>query len=242
MPVFDNYIFKKFTKAIADSFNNGKAKIFLDALCSTIFHQSHFHCIPGTVDSTDFDFKVDVVVPAELTGKSPQRSPRTSLRTISYSGASTPLSSNDDGSSHGNGQGKTHKKGVRCPDYVVMNQSDEMPHIIIEIKSHHKFTAVHVGMAQLISFGLSVRHKKELNRPLHLIYIDSEIWIVAVLPPFREELKSTVQGYRFRLFDGNFEADLFLDKKKFFWLLRYLNEISQKDAKFTLPYEAKYFP
>ena len=62
------------------------------------------------------------------------------------------------------------------------------------------------------------------------------------MPPIREELKSTIQGYRFRLFDGNFEADLFLDKKKFFWLLRYLNEISQKDAKFTLPYKARYFP
>ena len=245
MPVLDNYIFKKFAKAIADSFKNGRAKIFLDALCNIIFNQSHFHCIPGTVDSMDFDFKVDVVAPVELTGKSHQRSPRGSLRTmsISYSGASTPLSSNDDSSSHGSGKGKTHyKKGVRCPNYVVIDQSDEMPHMIIEIKSHHKFTAVHVGMAQLISFGLSVRHKKELNRPLHLIYIDSEIWIVVVLPPFREELKSTIQGYRFRLFDGNFEADLFLDKKKFFWLLRYLHGISQKDAKFTLPYEAKYFP
>ena len=245
MPVFDNYIFKKFAKAIADSFKNGRAKIFLDALCNVIFDQSHFHCIPGTVNSMDFDFKVDVVAPAKLTGKYPRRSPRASPRTLSipYSGASTPLYSNDDDDGSSHVSGKSHyKKGVRCPDYVVIDQSDEMPHMIIEIKSHHKFTAVHVGMAQLISFGLSVRHKKELNRPLHLIYIDSEIWIVAVLPPFREELKSTIQGYRFRIFDGNFEADLFLDKKKFFWLLRYLNEISQKDAKFTLPYEAKYFP
>ena len=62
---------------------------------------------------------------------------------------------------------KTSSHGERKPDMVVLNCKDAFPHFIFEIKSNENEFAQ--GLAQLLSFGIAVRHSQKLETYLHLI-------------------------------------------------------------------------
>ena len=132
------------------------------------------------------------------------------------------------GSSSGNGLKskslKSSSQGVRKPDVVVLHNKDELPLFIFEIKSNE--SEFSQGLAQLISFGITVRHSQKMKTYLNLVLISPESWRILTLPPFGVELGSLV-CYSFPIFTQS----LFFHTDYFIWFTRYLVQLFKDEGK-----------
>ena len=76
--------------------------------------------------------------------------------------------------------------------------------LIFEIKSSTDSTNVHEGLAQLVSFGLSLQQQKRVTVYLHLVLITPKLWGFLVLPPYGMEL---VKRLKFQIIEMFYEDE-----------------------------------
>ena len=105
--------------------------------------------------------------------------------------------------------------------------------LIFEIKSSTDSTNVHEGLAQLVSFGLSMQQQNKQTVYLHLVLITPKLWGFLVLPPCGMELEEPLE-FRVILFYEDKKKRLVLDKTNYIWFLKYL--------KLALDFEGKAIP
>ena len=81
-----------------------------------------------------------------------------------------------------------HAKGNCISDLVTSHMESLSPLVIFECKSRSDKRSLQKGMAQLISFGLSLRYNQQLSCKLKLVLITPISWCSASLPPYEEKL------------------------------------------------------
>ena len=98
---------------------------------------------------------------------------------------------------------------------------------IFEIRSNEDEFAQ--DLAQLLSFGIAVRHSHKLEMYLHLILITPGTWKVLTLPPIGVELGSPV-CYSVPIFT-NSSGSIFFNKNYFIWFIRYMIQLARAEGK-----------
>ena len=100
---------------------------------------------------------------------------------------------------------RKRSEGIQKPDLVVRITEPSIKNLFIfEIKRSDDFTNVHEGIAQLVSFGLSMQQQNKQTVYLHLVLITPKLWGFLVLPPCGMELEEPLE----------FRVILFYEDKK----------------------------
>ena len=119
---------------------------------------------------------------------------------------------------------------------VVLNCKDLLPRFIFEIKSNeNEFSQ---GLAQLLCFGIAVRHSQKLETYLQLILITPGMWKILTLPPIGVELGSPV-CYSVPVFSKT-TGYIFFHRNYFIWFTRYMVQLAKAEGK-QPPISLEYF-
>ena len=180
--------------------------------------------VPATgTQSTDFSFYFDSMYDKsrKATGQT-RHSSRISKSTESPTSASPGY--------QGESNSKTrYNKGVIRPDFVLLKvdpqEQESNPCILFEVKSSLDLSTTSQGVAQLLSFGIELRHSEKLKHSLYLVFINSSFWGIMVLPPFGEEWNDTIKFYHIPMCLGIRPAKCFLIKENLVWVIQLLIEI-----------------
>jgi len=230
-PVFS--IMRSFALATVNSWKNGSAKSFLSDLSPFLFDIKHYYADMGT-QSTDYSFKIDLMY--DKSGKATSQTRRSS-RISTDKRTSTSATSDQDQEPKSNST--RYNKGVRKPDFTLMKRRlpSKKPLILFEVKSSPDLAITFQGIAQLLSFGIGVRHNEKLDHSLYLVLINPIFWGVMVLPPFGEEWNGLIKFHHIPMFQtpggGNVEACILL-KENLIWVLQFLNETTNSERTFRL--------
>lgn len=111
-------------------------------------------------------------------------------------------------------------EGNCVSDLTVTSLLDRgTPLVIFECKSKSGGFDIEEGMSQLVSYGLSLRHKKQVKNEIKLVLITPSVWYLASLPPYKMESEIDLRIYfeSYGKFGVLTEIDggLFLDRKAY---------------------------
>ena len=222
-PSYVSSIMIKFVKATLNSWNNGSAKSFLSLIWPFLFDIKHYNADMGT-QSTDFLFTIDLMYDKSRKTTRQTRQPSRISKSTQSSTSASPADQVKSNST------TRYNKGVRKPDFALMKLSHQekpspfKPFILFEVKSSSDLSNTFQGVAQLLSFGIGVRHNEKLEHSLYLVLINPVFWGIMVLPPFGEKWNGTIKFHHIPMFFGAHPKVCFLMKENLIWVLQFLNE------------------
>ena len=209
-----NLLLYKFAMAIKNSFHNGHAREYLEALfyymrvSNRYFYQAQRQTVIDflflKVEQKKY-FKSKAPVPTKVcpTTTSESDSPDTSMFRRNETSSSSELSK------------EHHSKDVRRPDFVVFkNVAEGCLHgncvVVFEVKSKFANSSIREGIAELLSYGLSKRSQQRNSKDVKeiaLILMTPCVWIVGILPHFEEELKKPLVFTTMNVFGTTAQGD-----------------------------------
>ena len=211
-----------FALATTNSWKNGSAQTFLSELWPFLFDTDVFYGDMGS-QSTDYSFKIDLYDKSRKSTSQTRRSSRISISTDN----STSANSNQESKSNSS----RYNRGVRKPDFTLIKRMlqsrRKLPIILFEIKSNSDLSNTVQGVAQLLSFGIGVRHNEKLEHSLYLVLINPVFWGIMVLPPFGEEWNGNIEFHHIPMFFGGNVDVCFLLRENLIWVLQFLNETAK---------------
>ena len=230
-PLYVSCIIRAFALATVNSWKNESAKSFLSDIWPFLFDIKHYYADMGT-QSTDYSFKIDLMY--DKSGKATSQTRRSS-RISKSTETSTSADSNQEPKSNST----RYNKGVRKPDFTLIKRllPSRKPFILFEVKSSSDLSNTFQGVAQLLSFGIGVRHNEKLEHSLYLVLINPVFWGMMVLPPFGEEWNGIIKFHHIPMFStpGGGNVDVcFLFRENLIWVLQFLNETANGKQKFHL--------
>ena len=194
---------KSFSDAVCANFYNGPAKTYcreLSILCANISLSTESR------DTFSDRFKL---MRSEVKPRSRFSSPHTRSRSQSRRHSRSELMSpmfdtieNDNFSAPCSSRSTNSSVcGRQICDLMVLNKKNN-PIVIFECKSQASESTQ--GMAQLVSHGLALRHKKQITHKIKLILLTPVTFYSASLPPYKEEPENNLD-VTFESFDVLFE-------------------------------------
>lgn len=220
---------ESFYKALVSDFNNGDGKEFcydLSLMCSCELGNT-IAAIPRKTFSDGFKLSREIAHKETAMDLRSSGSSSHSGKLRSTASTHLPLADNLTIRSRKFSSG-SHLKGNLEADMVALSNKRRLPLVIFECKSSASYTDIRNGMAQLISYGLSVRDKKQIAHIIKLVLITPYRWFIASLPPYKS-LSETTLSIRFIPY-GTFGVlvktgrDLFFDRRAYVEALSVLRQ------------------
>ena len=116
-------------------------------------------------------------------------------------------------------------KGNSTADLIIFNKV-KSPLAIFECQCKATHAEVQTGVVRLVSHGLSIRNKKQVEHDIKLVLITPSRWYSASLPPYKDGASLNVSFEQFGVFVVEDNADdtetLYLHRKEYLDFLRNL--------------------
>lgn len=211
---------QSFPRAINSSFQNGKAKLYCYTLAQVVSEDlCDTTIIPRDTFLDDFLLSIDKMETTSETysGLRSGSQPDSDI----LSDRSTPSTRNRRPSS------SKHLEGNQSSDMTVASNEDS-PLVIFECKRKFQQSDIEDGIAQLVSYGMSLRDKKQVGHEIKLVLMMPGNWYLATLPPYKRgpennlEIDFVSYGMSGMLVDTG--AGLFLDRKAYITFLLNLRQ------------------
>lgn len=223
--------------AINEGFKNGSAKWLLQNLIHSFMITNEADRIwrsPLVVVNRDCYYDGFLIRRKKKRSlKAVNASTRISRCTSKNSGSSESATADSNSVDDSRSSSKIHyDEDHRFADVVAMKYLEAhdlfVPHCIIECKDSSSVTEVREAMAQVLSYGLSLRHFYQLSFEIDLLIITPKIWCTLILPPFNEKVCGALEFQKFHVFSMDMKMK---SEKKFFSrrvLLNFLSYISRR--------------
>ena len=113
-------------------------------------------------------------------------------------------------------------EGNCSADLVVCERESDLPIVVFECKGGANISNIEKGMIQLVSYGLSLQHKRKLAHSVKLVLITPRTWYVATVPPYQTEI-SEIRFMNYVMLKKT-ENETFFDRKAY---IAFLIELRQ---------------
>lgn len=210
-----------FANAVQTSFQNGDGKVFCQILahtCSSDLYLTFSHSRSTFEDR----FKL-LRIEGSMEKESTEIITRSSSKDIDSSYLTQSWVNSNSNSSDTSSSSSHYAEGKCSADLVTLHLKTHMPFVIFECKSNGDTSSLQKGISQLLSYGLSLRHKKQLKYDIKLVLILPGYWFISSLPPFGTELPTIVFS-RYDVMEYDENHQYYVNRKAY---LGFLNNLRQ---------------
>lgn len=202
----ENPTMVSFSKAVNESFQNGYAKSYcreLSTLCAKDLLES------GTESRDTFTDALKLT----------RNAMKTKSKSHMFLRSGESITESENSSTH-------YAFGNCCCDLMTLSAISHSPLVIFECKSNKNTSERAQGMVQVVSHGLSLRHRRQVKHEIKLVLVTPLNWYSTSLPPYKDELENCldITFEQFDVFVRDKNGKNLLHRKGY---LNFLNNLRQ---------------